>query len=316
MKNIHVLPTNKPSRLGYLTKKGKEVYKDLRVFDKLMPNILDSENQHIYITNDEKPKEGNWVNDGTNNPYKWTKNDVEDCLYNPGVANYKGCKKIILTTDQSLDGVQAISDEFLQWFVQNPSCEEVVIVEDKKLSSKNIYDAVEGDLVYSHHGYGGIINSLSNDIRVGIDNYIETAITSETGWETLDINNYKIYDKCYKIIIPKEEPKPHSFCETPEEKCTMNYCDENGCQNRKRELVEPKQKTLEEAAERIITDVGWVWENTESSARRVAEYCAKQQKERMYSEEDMTNYALYILHNNVITPKEWLKQFKNKGYEQ
>lgn len=42
--------------------------------------------------------------------------------------------------------------------------------------------------------------------------------------------------------VPKEEAKPHSFCETPEEKCTMNYCDENGCQNRKRELVEPKQE--------------------------------------------------------------------------
>ena len=41
--------------------------------------------------------------------------------------------------------------------------------------------------------------------------------------------------------VPKEEAKPHSFCETPEEKCTMNYCDENGCQNRKRELVEPKE---------------------------------------------------------------------------
>lgn len=27
------------------------------------------------------------------------------------------------------------------------------------------------------------------------------------------------------------------FCETPEEKCTMNYCDENGCQNRVRHLV-------------------------------------------------------------------------------
>jgi hypothetical protein len=40
----------------------------------------------------------------------------------------------------------------------------------------------------------------------------------------------------------KEEPKPHSFCETPEEKCTMNYCDENGCQNRKRELVEPQKE--------------------------------------------------------------------------
>ena len=40
-----------------------------------------------------------------------------------------------------------------------------------------------------------------------------------------------------------ETPKNKSwnFCETPEEKCTMNYCNENGCQNRKRNLVEPKK---------------------------------------------------------------------------
>jgi len=39
-------------------------------------------------------------------------------------------KKIILTTDQDLikDGVQAIPDEFLEWFVKNPSCEVVEIV--------------------------------------------------------------------------------------------------------------------------------------------------------------------------------------------
>jgi hypothetical protein len=52
-----------------------------------------------------------------------------------------------------------------------------------------------------------------------------------------------------------EEVKPHSFCETPYEKCTMNYCDENGCQNRKKELVEPKeepkQETLEETGKRV-----------------------------------------------------------------
>ncbi len=43
-----------------------------------------------------------------------------------------------------------------------------------------------------------------------------------------------------------EEVKPHSFCETPYEKCTMNYCDENGCQNRKKELVEPKEEPKQE----------------------------------------------------------------------
>jgi len=35
----------------------------------------------------------------------------------------------------------------------------------------------------------------------------------------------------------KTEKKNWGFCETPKEKCTMNYCDENGCQNRKRDLV-------------------------------------------------------------------------------
>jgi len=32
--------------------------------------------------------------------------------------------------------------------------------------------------------------------------------------------------------------EPWNFCETPKEKCTMNYCDENGCQNRKRNYVQ------------------------------------------------------------------------------
>ena len=34
-----------------------------------------------------------------------------------------------------------------------------------------------------------------------------------------------------------EERKAWNFCETPKEKCTMNYCDDNGCQNRKRNYV-------------------------------------------------------------------------------
>ena len=38
----------------------------------------------------------------------------------------------------------------------------------------------------------------------------------------------------------------------------------------------------------------------------------KQQNKNLYSEEDMTKYALYILNNSVITPKEWFEQFKKK----
>jgi hypothetical protein len=47
-----------------------------------------------------------------------------------GYATYKdNCKKIILTTDPQLiqDGVQAIDDTFLEWFVKNPTCENVQI---------------------------------------------------------------------------------------------------------------------------------------------------------------------------------------------
>ena len=52
------------------------------------------------------------------------------------------CKKIILTTDQDLikDGVQAIDDEFIEWFVKNPCCEEV------EVESKVIKDGVWTDL--------------------------------------------------------------------------------------------------------------------------------------------------------------------------
>ena len=42
----------------------------------------------------------------------------------------------------------------------------------------------------------------------------------------------------------KEETEPHSFCETPEEKCTLGYCDENGCMNRKRFLVDSEIESV------------------------------------------------------------------------
>ena len=48
-----------------------------------------------------------------------------DCPIQGGCSNKVG--NVILTTNNLLikDGVQAIDDEFLQWFVKNPSCEEV-----------------------------------------------------------------------------------------------------------------------------------------------------------------------------------------------
>jgi len=126
MKNIHLVPTDRPSRLR-IGDNGNFVFGIIQT--SIQSKNDDFTNQHIYITSDEEIKERNWTFDGEN-PYKWTKDDVEDCLYNPSSENYKGCKKIILTTDEDLikDGVQAIDDEFLEWFVKNPTCEFVPII--------------------------------------------------------------------------------------------------------------------------------------------------------------------------------------------
>ena len=49
-----------------------------------------------------------------------------------------GYKEILLSTDELLikDGVQAIDDDFLEWIVKNPSCEEVIIEEFLQASLK------------------------------------------------------------------------------------------------------------------------------------------------------------------------------------
>jgi hypothetical protein len=114
MKNLHVLPTDKPSRLSILNS-GK-----LNLGAEIMSSS-NSKPQHIYITSDEEIKEGDWCyNSINNNVYK---KEIDKLSF---AYEYK----IILTTDQDLikDSVQKINDEFLEWFVKNPSCEFVPII--------------------------------------------------------------------------------------------------------------------------------------------------------------------------------------------
>ena len=135
MKNIHILPTNKPSRLV-------KIYNDVNreTFTlKLDVEVNDSfkEYVNIYITSDEEIKKGDWVlNPIYKTVYKWIKNS--DIYFDRIDA-----KKIILTTDQDLikDGVQAIDDKFLEWFVKNPSCDEVEVIPLRK--SSGWYDEKE-----------------------------------------------------------------------------------------------------------------------------------------------------------------------------
>jgi hypothetical protein len=92
--------------------------------------------KELFITSDEEIKEGNWfVNLISKELLRCFRNSAVKSLGGKTINNTEKwldnnkCKKIILTTDQDLiaDGVQAIDNEFLEWFVKNPSCEFVEV---------------------------------------------------------------------------------------------------------------------------------------------------------------------------------------------
>jgi len=119
MKNIHVLPTDKPSRL-YLDENKKLQY---------IPVVQYNYNNcvNIFITSsDEEIKEGDWCIGVIGTLIKINKKSL-DLIKNLKVK--PNWKKIILTTDQKLikSGVQEIDDKFLKYFINNPSCESVKV---------------------------------------------------------------------------------------------------------------------------------------------------------------------------------------------
>jgi hypothetical protein len=139
MKNIHILPTEKPSRL-YLGDNENFVFGMSQTA--IQSRNDDFTNQNIYITSDEEIKEGDWCLIGNKLGKRTDIQTYPNCTDGESHLCYKyiieneeysyhisHCKKIILTTDQDLiaDGVQAIDDEFLEWFVKNPSCEFVEV---------------------------------------------------------------------------------------------------------------------------------------------------------------------------------------------
>ena len=133
MKNIHILPTDKPSRLSKQLDNPLVLYKQFienRKFGRW------SINQNIYITNDEEIKEGDCFigikveEDSDDNSFVIV--TPKNKQQYKGSGTFVWVKKIILTTDQDLIDVQAIDDDFLEWFVKNPSCEEVEVERDSR----------------------------------------------------------------------------------------------------------------------------------------------------------------------------------------
>ena len=205
--------------------------------------------KELFITSEEEIKAKDWIISKSTG--ELIKSSKSYC------ANNEYGKKIILTTDQDLikDGVQAIDDEFLEWFVKNPSCEEVEIGEGVRYEDEWI-DNEDGGEIFQHQ-------------------YC-----------------------CYKISIPKEEPKQiKCYCGH------TSYCD---CSP----LEEPKQETLEEAAEKYAKQFDnrfWVAATFKEGA--------KWQQERMYSEEEVIEIAKQYAKRcqATIQSTQWLtEQFKKK----
>jgi hypothetical protein len=121
MKNLHLIATEKPSRL-------KQEFYFMASYSLSRLPLTWRFAQHIYITNSEEIKEGDFVY-STNEDY-----NIQKVPSKKSVKAYRDCghyKKIILTTDVDLitDGVQSIDDEFLEWFVNNPICESVEVTQ-------------------------------------------------------------------------------------------------------------------------------------------------------------------------------------------
>jgi hypothetical protein len=301
MKNIHIIPTDKPSRL----------YKHNELGFKLLAPIpheigqFNGANQNIYITSDEEIKEGDkyfyiiandrdktWIN---------RLEKVVECKIDPkhgkvlilssGFLYVDEGKKIILTTDTKLieDGVQSIDDRFLEWFVKNPSCEEVEV------------------------GYGWI--------RL-------TETDNEGYWVSIPDKQFEMQQeepkqiKCYCGHTdycdcgPLEEPKQETLEEA--KFVTVKIESATGEDLGKVSYIPlpnvdyvPKEETLEEAAERYTIN------ETDSTIKLISKYSfkdgAKWQQERMYSEEEVI--AIVEKSRETGLTAEYLlltEQFKKK----
>ena len=185
-------------------------------------------------------------------------------------------KKIILTTDQNLDGVQKIDDEFLQWFVKNPSCEEVAVEREMYMPQSN-----------------GKIS--------------DGKITHEISLNPL------VY---YKIIIPKEEPKqtdekggPITFREGIEESKYIMSIDPYDKQETLEEFIEregyPEGHTQDIWETGVRDGIAWQQEQermySEEEVLKLLIYC----KDKFGG----SGLEDYVYDSEV---KDWFEQLKKK----
>ena len=282
MKNIHLIPTDKPSRFS-LNSSGK--YHLTKQLYTNSPNFIA---KHIYITSNEEIKDIR--------PYKGKWQLEQGLMLNKFptyLTDLSECKLVIMTTDQELinDGVQAIDDEFLEWFVKNPSCEKVEIEVEFIQTFDNLKDGFYYKIIIpKEEQKQHLIDMMRYDEELGL----------------------------------YEEPKQDWYCP----KCdsyvsseSVTFEETHQTCNTGVVIKEPKKETLEEAAEKQCEIEGWgLYEglSEQYAIKNAFIEGAKLQSQRMYSEEEVFNlcraFATFVAHKDPSYKKqqEWFEQFKKK----
>jgi hypothetical protein len=266
-------------------------------------------NENIYITSDEEIKEGDWMY------YKHFREDIV-CKYdtmngqNTNVNEHKPFyQKIILTTDQELikDCVQAIDDEFLEWFVNNSSCESVEVDKnwnyplDKSWEYKIIIPKEKPK----------ITNCGNKNCQSGVINGVNPKLCRKCNPKEEHPNQIKCY--CGHTTTcdcsPLEEPKQF----TPEMLVDLKQGLDNAIQKSNPLFPNYKHLNKQETLEEIRKYAELSYYNGDEINAFVNG--AKWQQERMYSEEDLRNayrWGTTVNHGTKKHFNEWFKQFKKK----
>ena len=131
--------------------------------------------KELFITNDEEIKDGDFC-------FHFNHKSIMKIGVGEGklMKGHTYLKKIILTTDLELqkDGVQPIDDEFLEWFVQNPSCEEIELMSLREIG-RNEYEIIIPEeettlkLPSLPYEYEPLINKNQETLEEAAQNYAD-----------------------------------------------------------------------------------------------------------------------------------------------
>jgi len=258
MKNIYLKPTNKPSNL-YKTDK---LYKYAKGVVREPLNCI---NQHLYITDDKDIKLGDLFGDD--------KIHIFACNDEFG----ESWRKVILSTDPDLisDGIQAIDDEFLGWFVNNSDCEFVEVEKGFADGTAYGHNFLDYKIIFPKEESEQSVKQMEDRIK---------GINVDTGYRF------------------KEEPNLI--------KCYCGHTITCDCSP-----LEPTQETELEEAAREYYKRGQLGFEKPADTERAFLRGAKWQAERMYSEEDLHSAfeaGMMFIGEDKGSFGEWFEQFKKK----